>query len=46
MTIALVKTLPRIQKAFQADHEITVAFVEHSRLLNLDAVDETSLDHL
>jgi hypothetical protein len=46
MTIALVKSLPRLLKAFQADHDITVSLVESARLLNLDAVSETSSDHL
>jgi hypothetical protein len=46
MTIAFVNSLPRLQKALQADHEITVALVEAPQLLNLDAVGETSSDYL
>jgi hypothetical protein len=45
MTIALVKNLPKLIRAFQTDRDIVLPLVSASRLLSLDAVGEAAADH-
>ena len=46
MTSALVKSLSKLIKGFQADKDTVIALVGAGRLVNLDAISESSLDHL
>ena len=46
LTLALVKNLPNLIKAYQTDDETVLPLIDASRLIDLDTVSESSYDHM